>query len=82
MMDVRSAVLSEFQQVASEHRKELAPLDDELLLLNTGLDSLCIAVVVARLEDALGYDPFVIGDDMTFPVTVGDFIRLYEKHAA
>ena len=57
---------------------ELAPLSDDLVLLDSGLDSLCLAIIVARLEDALGIDPFNSADDGAFPVTVGDFIRLYE----
>jgi len=47
--------------------------------LETGLDSLCFAIIVARLEDLLGVDPFSSEDEMDFPVTVGEFIRLYER---
>jgi acyl carrier protein len=35
-------------------------------LLETGLDSLCFAIIVARLEDELGVDPFSV-DDASFP---------------
>jgi acyl carrier protein len=59
----------------------LAPLSDQLGLLETGLDSLCFAIIVARLEDRLGFDPFSTAEDAAFPVTVGDFVRLYE-HAS
>ena len=69
-----------FAEVAREQNKVLAPLADELGLLETGLDSLCFAIIVARLEDRLGVDPFS-AEEVDFPVTVGDFIRLYE-HAA
>ena len=44
--------------------------------------SLCFAVIVARLEDDLGVDPFSADDDIGFPVTVGDFIALYEHAVA
>jgi acyl carrier protein len=57
----------------------LAPLSDDLALLDSGLDSLCIAIVVARLEDMLGVDPFGAIEDAHVLVTVGDFIRLYEN---
>lgn len=70
-----------FAEVAREQNKVLAPLADEVGLLETGLDSLCFAIIVARLEDTFGVDPFSGDDDIDFPVTVGDFIRLYE-HAA
>jgi hypothetical protein len=76
-MSVRSNVISRFEEVAKEQDKRLAPLSDDLLLLESGLDSLCFAIVVARLEDSLGVDPFS-ADDVDFPVTLGDFIRFYE----
>ena len=67
--------------MAREQEKDLAPLADDLVLLNSGLDSLCLAIIVARLEDALGVDPFSTAGDGEFPVTMRDFIALYE-HAA
>ena len=80
-MSVRSAVLSQFEQVAKEQNKALAPLSDDLVLLESGLDSLCLAIIVARLEDSLGIDPFSAADDVEFPVTVEDFIKSYEDAA-
>ncbi len=80
-MGVRSVILSQFEQVAEEQGKTLTPLTDDLALLNSGLDSLCFAIIVARLEDALGLDPFTTSEDIAFPVTVGDFIRTYEDAA-
>jgi len=53
-MSVRTEVTNQFKQVPKEHNKNLAPLDDDLELLESGLDSLCLAVIVARLEDAIG----------------------------
>lgn len=81
-MTVRSIVLNQITQVAAEQGKQLAPLTDELPLLDSGLDSLCLAVIVARLEDELGTDPFSTGDDDAFPVTIGDLVMLYERVAA
>lgn len=78
-MLARSEIVSVVQQVATEQGKTLAPLTDQLGLLETGLDSLCFAIIVARLEDRLGFDPFSTAEDVDFPVTVGDFIRLYEQ---
>jgi acyl carrier protein len=78
-MSVKSEILNQFKQVAEEHNKTLAPLDDSLELLESGLDSLCIAVIVARLEDTLGVDPFTADKDAPFPVTLNDFVRVYEN---
>jgi acyl carrier protein len=80
-MTVKAAVLSQFQQVAKDDGKRLPPLTDGLVLLDSGLDSLAIAILVARLEETLGFDPFTDSDDVAYPVTLGDFIRFYE-HAA
>jgi acyl carrier protein len=76
-MAVRATIISLFEEVAREQRRRLAPLDDDLPLLQSGLDSLSFALIVARLEDSLGCDPFASAD--TFPVTFGDFVRLYES---
>ena len=78
-MTVRSEIVTQFTQVAQEQGNRLAPLTDHLELLETGLDSLCFAIVVARLEGALGVDPFTSSEDVLFPVTFGEFVRLYEN---
>ena len=75
---VRSTIVSQFEQVAAEQRHKLAPLSDERPLMESGLDSLAFAIVVARLEDLLGIDPFSASEDAQFPVTFGDFVRMYE----
>ena len=78
-MSIRSAVISQLQQVGTETKKNLPPLTDDLVLLDSGLDSLAIAIVVTRLEDTLGLDPFTESDFSSYPETIGDFIRLYEN---
>jgi acyl carrier protein len=80
-VNVRQEVVTQFKQVAQEHNKRLAPLTDGLDLLNSGLDSLCFAILVIRLEDSLGLDPFADSEDAQFPVTFGDFVNLYEHIA-
>jgi len=78
-MNIRSEILDQFTQVAQTQGIALAPLTDDLELLDSGLDSLCFAIVVARLEGALGVDPFTTSEVAGFPVTLGDFVRLYEN---
>jgi hypothetical protein len=80
-MNVRTEILDEFRQVAQEHGSNLAPISDNLQLLDSGLDSLGFAVVVARLESRLGVDPFSAGEDTSFPVTFGEFFQCYENAA-
>jgi acyl carrier protein len=81
-MNVKTAVIAEFAQVSQEQGKTLAELRDDTMLLESGLDSLCFAIVVARLEDRFGVDPFQVAEDDHFPVTFGDFVKLYEHVAA
>ena len=77
-MSVRSTITSHFEQVALEQERSLAPLTDDLALLKSGLDSLSLAIIVARLEETLGVDPFNSDEFVEFPVTFGDFVQLYE----
>jgi hypothetical protein len=78
-MSVRLRILSAMQQIAKEQQVTLPPLNDDLSLHETGFDSLGFAILVARLEDDLGIDPFTMSEDAAFPLTVGDFVRAYEN---
>ncbi len=78
-MDIKSEVIAQFKRVAQEHGKSLAPISDDLALLDSGLDSLSFAVVVTRLEISLGVDPFSADEDARFPVTFGEFVEFYEN---
>jgi acyl carrier protein len=80
-MNVKSEVIAQFKEVAQEQNKRLAPLTEDLALFDSGLDSLCFAIVVVRLENSLGVDPFSGDEDARFPVTLGDFIGYYENAA-
>ncbi len=78
-MSVRLRIFSAMHQIAEEQKISLPPLQDDLSLHETGFDSLAFAILVARLEDDLGIDPFTIAEDAVFPLTVGDFVRAYEN---
>ena len=77
-MSIKLTVLSEIEQIAEQHQKTLAPLTDDSILMNTGLDSLCFAILVARLEDITDRDPLGSADGVRFPRTIGEFVALYE----
>lgn len=81
-ISIRATIISEINRIAALHNKTLADLTDSLPLLESGLDSLCLAVLVASLDDALEIDPFADDDELEFPVTLGDFIQLYEDAAS
>ena len=80
-MSIKSTIIEQMTQVAREQGKVLAPLKDDLQLAECGLDSLGFAVLVARLEDRLGIDPFTAAEDAFFPVTFGEFVKVYENGA-
>lgn len=79
-MSVKAKIASQFEQVAVEQNRKLSRLSDDLRLLDSGLDSLSFALLVMRLEEAFGFDPFDESDDVKFPVTFGEFVNLYESH--
>ena len=78
-MSARLMIMAAIEQVSKEQNKTLRTLTDGTELLESGLDSLCFAILVARLEDKLGYDPFTASDDVEFPVTLGEFIAVYDN---
>lgn len=80
-MNIRSEIGNIFTHVAKDQCIPLAPLTDDLALIDSGLDSLCLAIIVAQLEDLLGVDPFSSSEDFIFPVTFGDFVKCYDKAA-
>ncbi len=80
-MTTKLTITSQIQKIADEQSITLAPLVDDMVLLDSGLDSLCFAILVARLEDLLGVDPFTASDDVSFPVTLRDFVVAYENAA-
>jgi acyl carrier protein len=81
MESIRSTIISQMEKVAREQSKKLAsPLTDDLALLETGLDSLALAILVVRLEESLNFDPFTASNEVYYPTTLGDFIRFYEEY--
>jgi acyl carrier protein len=81
-VSIRSSIIEQIHRIAKQQARQLAPLTDSLPLLETGLDSLCIAILVASLDDEFGLDPLSSDANTTFPVTLGDFIGVYEAAAA
>tara|TARA_R110001583_G_scaffold11890_1_gene53108 strand:+ start:51 stop:317 length:267 start_codon:yes stop_codon:yes gene_type:complete len=80
MTDVREVIVESIHRIAKENDLELADtLDDESVLLESGLDSLGFAILVADLEGSLGFDPFVMMEEPVYPNTLGEFVAIYEK---
>jgi acyl carrier protein len=81
LISIESIIAAEMAKVAEQYSKQLVPLDGSTKLLESGLDSLCFAVLVMRLEERLGTDPFSNAEDTGFPTTFGDLVRTYEDAA-
>ncbi len=80
MTDVREVIIESIQRIAEENDLELSPsLNDDSVLLESGLDSLGFAILVADLEGSLGFDPFVMMDEPVYPNTLGEFVAIYKK---
>lgn len=54
-------------------------LNNNTVLLESGLDSLGFALLVALLEEELGFDPFAELDDVLYPSTFSEFVQVYEQ---
>jgi acyl carrier protein len=81
MSSVREVIVSSLSSTVDEMGGNLTQeLTDNTVLLQSGLDSLGFAVLVSRLEDELGYDPFSLVDDPFYPATLGEFVSFYEQN--
>ena len=64
-----------------QNEGQVAPvLASDTVLLETGLDSLGFAILVTRLEEELGYDPFSLSADAYYPRTYQEFLDFYEEN--
>lgn len=81
MTNLRDKITTAIQETADMRGTEIGVLVDETVLLESGLDSLGFAILVARLEEELGYDPFVMMDVPAYPRTLSEFVAIYQRFA-
>jgi acyl carrier protein len=80
-MDLRQEIIAVIRQVADESGKKLVDrFGDDTVLLQSGLDSLDFAIIVARLEEKLNADPFSVMEEPIYPRTLADFVAIYEGY--
>lgn len=60
--------------------QEPPEVTDDLVLLETGLDSLGFAILVVELEEEMGFDPFTLSAEAYYPQTFGEFVAFYEAN--
>lgn len=81
---MKSVILEKFNEALEQTDcdKQYESLSDDQVLLESGLDSLGFAILVALLEEELDFDPFQDLEDAVYPTTFGEFVAIYEKHNA
>ena len=80
MTIIEETIRTTFLEILQSSGQQLnEPLTREIVLLRSGLDALGFAILVARLEGGLNYDPFVQMSEPVYPQTFGDFVDIYEQ---
>ena len=81
-MNLEQQIKQAMQQVAQLSDCTLVePITADTLLLECGLDSLGYAILVAQLEEDLGFDPFTELHIETYPSTFAEFVAIYQLAA-
>lgn len=81
MNATRKIIIETLNEIRADRGEPaLEPQDSDTLTAEFGFDSLDLAVVVVRLEQRLGRDPF--RDGRPLPATFGDWVTLYEQTEA
>lgn len=80
-MIIKDVIKEKYMDVLEQIGSELtvSELTDNIILLESGLDSLGFAILVATLEDELEYDPFTMMEEAVYPTTFGEFVAIYQK---
>jgi len=80
-MTIENKVCEKFSEALQDAEQPVPDsFEKDMILLESGLDSLGFAILVAQLESDLGYDPFTLMDEPIYPRTFGEFIAIYEKY--
>jgi acyl carrier protein len=81
---MRKLILEKFNEALAQTDKDqqYKQIDDDAILLETGLDSLGFAILVALLEEELDLDPFQLMDEPVYPSTFSEFVNIYEQYNA
>jgi acyl carrier protein len=80
-MNIREQIVNAMHETAVAMGSRITnELSDSVVLLESGLDSLGFAILVSRLEEDLGYDPFVLMEEPYYPRTLGEFVVIYERY--
>lgn len=78
---MKKIILEKFNEALEQTNidKHYDDIAEDVILLESGLDSLGFAILVALLEEELEFDPFQEMEDAIYPTTFGEFVAIYEK---
>lgn len=79
MSEVKQQVKAAFAEVFEMFDVPLPELSDDLILLESGLDSIGFAAIVSLLDEQHNYDPFSKMSEAFYPITFQDFVTVYER---
>lgn len=81
---MRDIIVEKFNEVLVQidAKERYSSIDNSQILLESGLDSLGFAILVALLEEELDFDPFQEMEMAIYPVTFGEFVAIYENRVA
>lgn len=80
-MNLRKVIEESFSEALIQTDSELKveSIEDDMVLLDSGLDSLGFAILIVILEEKLDVDPFTEMDDPVYPVTFKEFFEIYKN---
>jgi acyl carrier protein len=78
--EIRQTVHRVITEVVERNGRPVPAFDDDDLLVDTGLASLDLAALIARLERVWRVDPFLEAVAITEIRTVGDLWRAYRDY--
>ncbi|MCH8502247.1 MAG: acyl carrier protein [Aliidiomarina sp.] len=77
---VEQLIRDVMDEVAAETgREELGVIEGNTVLTESGLDSLGFAILIARLEQKTGYDPFSRLPADQIPHTFSELVAVYQR---
>lgn len=81
--DLRIIIIKAMIEIAEESSVILVePITESTELLQSGLDSMGFAILVAKLDEDLGYDPFTMMSEPVYPTRFGEFLDIYFKFSS
>lgn len=80
-MKLRQIIEESFFEALEQTESELkvGALTDDLVLLESGLDSLGFAILIVILEEKLDIDPFTEMEEPVYPTNFKEFVEIYEN---